>query len=187
MGQRKSAEADVQLLANRLQHLRNEDHNQLRLTQKAMHKKAVSMEHDTMTKDREGRKAHIQHARNSLKAEKTREFLRQKALKQQQGEYKAAQVKAELERAQKQRKDIKRMHEERLQKKKAAEAAREMRQREKCRLRMLEEEEKKVAAEAAIAAMEKEEEELIARLRKTQEEQRGAYDDLKQCLQSEQM
>jgi hypothetical protein len=35
--------------------------------------------------------------------------------------------------------------------------------------------------------MEKEEEELIARLRKTQEDQRLAYDDLKGCLQSEEV
>jgi len=157
-----------------------------------------------------------------MKAEKNKEFRRQKALKQRQGEYLAAQQKAEEERNRKQKEDIKRMHAERLRKKKAAEVrctllcsntflsccahssnshtlyiprtaryplqeARELRQREKCRLRMLEEEEKKIAAEAAIAAMEKEEEELIARLRKTQEDQRLAYDDLKGCLQSEEV
>jgi hypothetical protein len=56
-----------------------------------------------------------------MKAEKNKEFRRQKALKQRQGEYLAAQQKAEEERNRKQKEDIKRMHAERLRKKKAAE------------------------------------------------------------------
>ena len=61
--------------------------------------------------------------------------------------------------------------------------AREQKQREQCKARMMEEEEKRIAAEAAIAAMEAEEARLIERLRKTQEDQSAAYEDLKRSLQ----
>ena len=56
------------------------------------------------------------------------------------------------------------------------------RQRAQSKARMIAEEEKKIAAEAAIAAMEAEEARLIERLRKTQEGQSAAYEDLKTSL-----
>ena len=56
------------------------------------------------------------------------------------------------------------------------------RQRAQSKARMIAEEEKKIAAEAAIAAMEAEEARLIERLRKTQEDQSAAYEDLKTSL-----
>jgi len=206
---RKRAEADAQLLANRLQHLRmeeakargrivatqnrvdeirylkkrNEDHAARRQAQRTLHRQAVANEQTTMTQDRKGRARKIYEARANLISSKKKEIEQHKKAQKQRDLKLAEDRRAEMARNRKRKDDIRAMQEARRKKREAEAKAREERQREQCRARMREEEEKKVAAEAAIAAMEKMEAELIERLRKTQADQAAAYDDLRNCLQ----
>ena len=145
--QRKSAEADVQLLANRLQHLRNEeakarskiaatqnraaeirylkkrneDHKRLRDQQKLIHHEAVKQESATMTRDRTGRKAHIKMARDKLVASNRKQFAKEKQLKQKQGTMLADRRKEEMLRNKRRKEEIMRMQKARREKREAEE------------------------------------------------------------------
>ena len=145
--QRKSAEADVQLLANRLQHLRNEeakarskiaatqnraaeirylkkrneDHRRLRDQQKLIHHEAVKQESATMTRDRTGRKAHIKMARDRLVASNRKEFEKERQLKQKQSTMLADQRREEMMRNKRRKEEIQAMQKARREKREAAE------------------------------------------------------------------
>ena len=147
--QRKSAEADVQLLANRLQHLRNEeakarskiaatqnraaeirylkkrneDHRRLRDQQKLIHHEAVKQESATMTRDRTGRKAHIKMARDRLVASNRKEFEKERQLKQKQSTMLADRRRDEMMRNKRRKEEIQAMQKARREKREAAEVS----------------------------------------------------------------
>jgi hypothetical protein len=205
---RKRAEADVNLLANRLQHLRNEEakarkkidetrkrageikslkdrnksSNQHREQLQSFHNQVVAHEQQDVTATRTNRKAQIESAMTTLKQSRHNEVENKRAGRKQNEEMIAAQRAAERKRNEDRKLEIKRAQQAALEKKRKDEQERQQRIQEEYRQRMEEERQRKDGAENTIAQMEREEELLIERLRQTQNTQRQAYEELQSTL-----
>jgi hypothetical protein len=207
---RKRAEADVQLLANRLQHLRNEQAKAQKKIEetkrrasdiKQLKKKNVDMadnrvnnqrdmnsrlgmEMQHINRQRQERQKNVQQSRAYLTKKRRDEVLAQKEHQRRNQAFIKAQREEEERRNRAKREAI-------IKRQQAVKARKEREAREReARLqaqhakRMQEEKAKAEAAEKAVRDMEAEEERLIEELRKTQASQRAAYEELQSSLAS---
>ncbi|CAM9475293.1 unnamed protein product [Choristocarpus tenellus] len=208
--QRKRAEADVNLLANRLAHLRVEEEKARKKTEETMLRAAeilnLKKRNDEVAHAREVKiKAEVKLANESerklaerktkqrhdlestmLNLEKARKSNAKTAREQKQAlqmtyqeirAKNAEENKRRTERMRKQREDARRKREE-------EQRERERKQREDHARRIALENRKTQEAERLIHKMEEDEDALIERLKKTQEDQRKAYEKLHHSLET---
>mmetsp|Transcript_6067 Transcript_6067/g.19321 ORF Transcript_6067/g.19321 Transcript_6067/m.19321 type:complete len:330 (-) Transcript_6067:33-1022(-) len=209
--ERKRAEADMQLLANRLAHLRAEEERaQKRIGEtRKRARELASVKAERLKRERakqaerERQRKQEEEAARRLREQRERAAQRRlqartlahKSKRQQWEEQQRvrAQREEEVKRQQEQQEEEKRRRREEVRR--SMETAKMRREREeqdqRRRLweqyqRRMESERKRLAeAEALIVGMEEEEQQLIERLKRAQEKQRVAYADLEMALRED--
>ena len=206
---RRRAESDVQLLANRLAHLRAEEEKARRkiaetqrrakevrdikienariqrekMEEKRQRQEMVQREQQRVAMRRAQQRAKRKGANSKLNKDKLLHVRQQRAQAKAHRE-KVLKSKAAEERRAKELKDKIRQREIRLKMKKEEEEKKRRQEQAKAyRQRLLLERKKQDIADKQISAMEEKEMELIERLRRTQDLQRQAYSSLENALQ----
>ena len=206
---RRRAESDVQLLANRLAHLRAEEEKARRkiaetqrrakevrdikienariqrekMEEKRQRQEMVQREQQRVAMRRAQQRAKRKGANSKLNKDKLL-HVRQQREQAKAHRDKVLKSKAAEERRAKELKDKIRQREIRLKMKKEEEEKKRRQQQAKAyRQRLLLERKKQDIADKQISAMEEKEMELIERLRRTQDLQRQAYSSLENALQ----
>lgn len=205
---RKRAEEDVQLLANRLQHLRNEErkawkrisetqdraehvqHLKERNSQARSARMSDSMrtevhiaQEKTRVKEiRDARRKQVQYSKASMEKEKRRRAAVQRAEFMQLKERQEKWESVKTERKRMQRETIRQLEVDMRERRIKEQRENLVRVERQFGLRLHEENSKQQEAERMLQAMEKEEEELINRLNSTKVHQQSAYEELQRLL-----
>ncbi|OQR98374.1 hypothetical protein ACHHYP_08671 [Achlya hypogyna] len=207
--QRKRTEEDVQLLANRLAHLRMEEKKAQKKIDEA-NKRAADIElvkrrnaehlrwkREHMERQQNNvRSALVEHSKTSVLSQKRKENALQtlaeqrskqaqdkKARQQQLATQLAKEKEAERKRLLQQSESIKKSELEAARKREAARKKHEQVLVRQARDKLADEYKKKSVAENILREMEDEEARLIEKLRNTQEHQKQAYMHLEQAIQ----
>ena len=206
---RRRAESDVQLLANRLAHLRAEEEKarkkiaetkrradevatmkrrnallqKKKAEEKAMQQNVIQREQQRVAMRRAAQRAQKSGAHSKMNEDKLK-YVRQQREQAKSHRAQVLEGKLREEERAKQLKDKIRQREIRLKmQKEKEEKERRIRQAKAYQKRLQEERVKQDIADSQISAMEEEEMRLIERLRKTQDMQRKAYASLESALQ----
>lgn len=206
---RKRAEADVQLLANRLQHLkmaeerarrkivetksrtgeimtlkkRNMEHQQSKMNHNMERELSVTSEQKRVNSQRNMARKHVQDSKEVLERTRKAQAGAQREQMRTMSEWKEEQALKEEARNRQRNSSIRRRRDALKKKKDAELAAQERRLQEEYAKKVSQEAERTREAENLIMRMESEEAALIERLRRTQEMQRAAYEELQTTLQ----
>lgn len=207
---RKRAEADLQLLSNRIALLRLEEQKSLQKVQETKKRAQEILEikkrnensvqqrimlnvnkemevkevHEKAIRERDARRAKLAVTREQL-VESKRQVARQLRSEQKLHEESAGSVKAAAEQRNHQKAQEEKKRREAMQQRKEEEKRkREMEIREAQMRKIRAEEEKRRETEKVIAQLEEEERSLIERLKKTQAMQEKAIESLQQSLEA---
>jgi hypothetical protein len=206
---RKRAEADVQLLANRLQHLRvaeerarkkicetkartgeilslkkrNMEHQQSKMNYQMERELNVSTEQKRITGQRTASRKNASDSKEVVERARKAQAGAQREQMQKMSKWREEELKTTAEKN-KQKTQATRDRREDVRKKREAEKEQQAQQQQQQYAKKISAEAGRTKdAEGLIMRMEQEEAALIERLRKTQEMQRQAYEELQQTLQ----